>query len=132
MTEIESTMRPPQFLRKYRAYLFWFMLICVYLYRVMLPEVIFINASGITVEQVTIAIPGDDKVWRNIEHGKSKAFRFQPAKVKGGYEVSIILSDGTLIRGKFNEITPWDFGHKAIFELSPDQSLKGDFSYSYF
>jgi len=130
MTKSEVT--SPSFFKKYRAHFFWFLLISVYLYRMMLPEVVFVNASGITVEQVKITIPGDDKIWRNIEHSKSKAFRFQPARVAGQYEVSIILADGTLIRGKFNEITPWDFGHKAFFELSPEQTLSANFDYSLF
>ena len=132
MTEIESTTRPPKFLRKYRAHLLWFLLISVYLYWILLPEVVFINASGTRVEQVKITIPGDDKIWRNIEHGKSKTFRFQPSRVAGEYEISIILADGTLIHGRFNEVTPWDLGHKAFFELSPDHNLRADFNYSLF
>jgi len=130
MTETESTTRPPKFLRKYRAYLIWLLLIVVYLYWTLLPEIIFINGSNIRVEQVKIIIPGDDKVWRNIEHGASKAFRYQPSSKGGQYEVSIILSDGSLIRSNFNAITPWNLGHKAIIELSPDLTLRADYTYS--
>jgi len=130
METTESTTRPPHFLRKHKAYLIWFGLIIVYLYWVLLPEVLFVNGSGVTVEHIKIVIPGDDKVWRNIAHGKSKGFRYQPLRQTGTYEVSIILNDGSLIRGKFNTITPWNLGHKAIFELSPDLQLRADFSYS--
>jgi hypothetical protein len=132
MTDNDAETTKQSFLKKYRVHFFWFLLISVYFYRTMLPEVVFVNASGITVEQVKITIPGDDKIWRNIEHSKSKAFRFQPARVAGQYEVSIILADGTLIHGKFAEISPWDFGHKAFFELSPDLTLRADFNYSLF
>ena len=132
MTEIESTTRPPKFLRKYRAYLAWFLVIVFYLYWMLLPEVSFVNGSGQTVEQVKIIIPGDDKIWRNIVHGSSKAFRYQPSSKAGEYEVSVILADGTLIRSNFNVIKPWNLGHKAIIELSPDLSLRSDYSYSLF
>jgi len=83
-----------------------------------------------TVDHVRIMIPGDNKVWRNIKHGKSKGFRYQPLTESGTYEVSIILSDGSRVRGKFGAITPWNLGHKAFFELSPDLQLRADFSYS--
>ena len=130
MTDTESTTRPPKFLRKYRAHLLWFLLISVYLYWTLLPEVIFVNGSGTTIEQLKIIIPTDDKIWRNIEHGSSKAFRYQPSSRSGQYKISIILSDGSLIRGNFDAITQWNLGHKAIIELSPDLNLRADFSLS--
>ena len=132
MTDSTTLSKPHQWLRRYRAYFFWFLLLSIYLYWTLLPEFIFVNGSGTRVEQLKVTIPGDDKIWRNIEHGNSKAFRYQPARVQGQYEVAIILADGRLVRGNFKQIEPWDFGHKAIFELSPDLNLRADFSYSLF
>lgn len=130
MTETESTTRPPAFLRKYRAHLIWFLIISSYLYWTLLPEVMFVNGSGMRIEQLRIIIPGDDKVWRNLEHGSSKTFRYLPSRKGGRYEVSIIMADGSLIRSYFNNITPWNIGHKAIIELTPDLNLQADFAYS--
>ena len=132
MAEINITSRPPFLKGKYKSYLLWSGLLFMYLYWVMLPEVLFVNGSGKTVDHINISIPGDDKVWRNIEHGKSKGFRYQPVRETGSYNVAITLSDGSLIRGTYNVIVPWDLGHKAIFELSPDLQLRADFNYSMF
>jgi len=132
MTKINTTSKPRFFKGKYKSYLLWTGLIFVYLYWVLLPEVLFVNGSGMTVDHINITIPGDDKVWRNIEHGKSKGFRYQPVRETGSYQVSLTLSDGSLIRGTYNVIVPWDLGHKAIFELSPDLQLRADFNYSFF
>jgi len=130
MAEKDSIFRARFLKGKYKSYLIWGGLIFIYLYWVMLPEVLFINGSGITVDHIEIKIPGDAKVWRNIEHGKSKGFRYQPQRERGSYQVSIVLSDGSVIRGSYKAITAWDLGHKAIFELSPDLQLRADFNYS--
>ena len=116
--------------KKYRVHLTWAMLISVYLYWTLLPEVIFVNAAGITVEQVKIILPNEDKVWRNIKHSGSKNFRYQASSTSGDYKVEIILSDGSIIKSNFRGIKAWNFGHKAIIELSPDRSLRSDYSYS--
>ena len=94
----------PRLFKKYKVHLIWTLLIGTYLYVTLLPEVMFINGSGLTVEQITIIIPADDKVWRNIKHGESKGFRYQPSSRSGEYKVSIILDDGTLIKTKFKGI----------------------------
>ena len=120
------------FIQKYKMHMFWALLISVYLYVTMLPEVIFVNGSNYRVEQVTILIPGDDKVWRNIEHGGSKTFRYQPSAQGGEYHVTVILTDGTVIKSNFIGISSWNMGHKAFIELSPDLKLRADFSYSLF
>ena len=122
----------PSFFKKYKVHLIWTLLIATYLYVTLLPEVMFINGSGLTVEKVTIAIPGDDKVWRNIKHSESKSFRYQPSSDSGEYTVSIILDDGTLIKTNFKGIESWNMGHKAFIELTPDMKLKADFAYSLF
>lgn len=132
MTNPKNNSLTPYWLKKYRVHFFWFLLISIYLYWTLLPEFIFVNGSGTTIQQLKINIPGDDKVWRNIAHGQSKTFRYQPARLSGQYEVAIMLDDGSLIRGNFKQITAWDFGHKAIFELSPDLNLRADFNYSLF
>jgi hypothetical protein len=132
MTDSESMSGTWQFFRKYRPHLFWLILIGLFLYRGLLPEVLFVNGSGVTIDHIKITIPDDDKVWRNIAHGKSKTFRYQPPITSGRYELFITLSDGSLIRGNFKVITPWNFGHKAIFELSPDHKLRAEFNYSLF
>jgi len=130
MAETEPTSGTPFLKGKYKSYLVWTALFFVYLYWALLPEVLFINGSGMTVDHIEITIPGDNKIWRNIEHSKSKGFRYQPLREAGSYQVSIVLSDGSLIRGTYNVITAWDLGHKAIFELSPDLQLRADFDYS--
>jgi len=132
MTETSKLSTPIQFIKKYKVYILWFLLISVYLYRTLLPEVVFVNASGTRVEQVTISIPADEKIWRNIEHGKSKAFRFQPSRIDGMYKLSIILNDGTIIRSGFTNIKAWNFGQKVLFELLPDKTIRADFEYSLF
>ena len=78
-----------QLFKKYRVHLTWAMLISVYLYWTLLPEVIFVNAVGITVEQVKIILPNDDKIWRNIKHSESKSFRYQASNAAGEYKVVI-------------------------------------------
>jgi hypothetical protein len=118
--------------KKYKVHLIWTLLIGTYLYITLLPEVMFINGSGLTVEQVTITIPADDKVWRNIKHGESKGFRYQPSSKSGEYKVSIILEGGTRIKSNFKGIESWNMGHKAFIELTPDMRLKADYSYSLF
>lgn len=132
MTELEPTKHNKlwQMFKKYRVHLTWAMLLSIYLYWTLLPEVIFVNAAGITVEQVKIILPNDDKVWRNIIHGGSKNFRYQASSSAGQYRAEIILSDGAIIKGNFPGIKAWNFGHKAIIELSPDRSLRSDYSYS--
>ena len=132
MAESDSAKNSGQFLRKFRPHLFWLLLISLFLYVAVMPEVLFVNGSDITVDHIKIAVPADDKVWRNIEHGKSKAFRYHVSTMQGKYEVLISLADGSTVQGKFKAITPWNFGHKAIFELSPDLKLRADFSYSFF
>jgi hypothetical protein len=122
----------PSLFKKYKVHLIWALLIATYLYVTLLPEVMFINGSGLTVEKVTIIIPADDKVWRNIKHGESKGFRYQPSRAGGEYKVSIILDDGTLIKTNFKGIESWNMGHKAFIELTPDMKLKADFTYSLF
>ena len=66
--EQPNTAKPSLF-KKYKVHLIWTLLIGTYLYVTLLPEVMFINGSGLTIEQITITIPADDKVWRNIKHG---------------------------------------------------------------
>jgi len=119
-------------LKKYRSHLTWSLLILIYLYWSMLPEVVFINGSNITLEQVKITIPSDDKVWRHLKHGESKSFRYQISSEKGQYLVEIIQNDGSKIRSTFKGIEPWNFGHKLFIELLPDKTLRTDFSYSLF
>ena len=132
MAATSNGYNPIAFFKKYKIYLLWFLLISAYLYRILLPEVVFVNASVMTVEQVKISIPNDDKIWRNIKHSESRAFRFQPAQVAGEYKVSIILNDGTIIKSSFANIKPWNFGQKVLFELLPDKTIRSDFEYSLF
>jgi len=122
----------PNFIKKYKVPLIWTLLIGTYLYVTLLPEVMFINGSGLTVEKIEIIIPGDDKVWRNIKHGESNRFRYQPSRRVGEYKVAIILDDGTLIKTNFKGIKSWNMGHKAFIELTPDMKLKADFTDSLF
>ena len=122
----------PSLFKKYKVHMIWALLIGTYLYVTLLPEVMFINGSGLTVEQITITIPDDDKVWRNIKHGESKSFRYQPSTTEGEYVVSIILDDGSRIKTNFKGIEPWNMGHKAFIELTPDMKLKADFTSSLF
>jgi len=119
-------------LKQYRAHLGWTLLILVYLYWTMLPEVVFINGSNVTIEQLKIVIPNDDKIWRNIQHGESKSFRYKISDQQGQYRVEIIQSDGSIIRSSIKGIEPWNFGHKLFIEFLPDKSLRTDFSYSFF
>jgi len=119
-------------LKKNRAHLTWTLLILVYLYWTMLPEVVFINGSNNTIEQLKIVIPDDDKIWRNIKHGESKSFRYKISGQQGQYKIEIIQSDGSIIRSTIKGIQPWNFGHKLFIEFLPDKSLRTDFSYSFF
>ena len=129
---VQLDITKPSLFKKYKVHLIWTLLIATYLYVTLLPEVMFINGSGLTVEQITIIIPADDKVWRNIKHGESKGFRYQPSPESGEYKVSIILDDGTRIKTNFKGIESWNMGHKAFIELTPDMRLKADFTYSLF
>ena len=128
----EKLSKPSGFIKKHKIPLIWALLIGTYLYVTLLPEVMFVNDSGLTVEHVEIIIPSDDKVWRNIKHGESKSFRYQPSPDSGEYKVSIILDDGSRIKTNFKGIESWNMGHKAFIELTPDMKLKADFTYSLF
>lgn len=110
----------------------WFLIISIYLYRTLLPEIVFINESGTRIEQIKIEVPDDVKIWRNIEHTKSKAFRYQPTGSGGEYKISVILADGTLVQNNFKGIEPWNLGHKVFIKLSADLTLSADYSYSLF
>lgn len=119
-------------IKKYRAHLTWALLISVYLYWTLLPEVVFINGSGETIEQLKIVLPNADKIWRNIEHSNSKSFRYQASSQEGEYQIEIIKADGSRLRSTIKAIKPWNFGHKLFIEMSPDGTLRTDFSYSLF
>ena len=120
------------FWQKHKTKFLWVLLIGFYLFYNLLPEVLFVNGSGLQVDRVHIVMPRDDKSWYEVKHGASKSFRYLPEQSSGWYELELTLSDGTIVKGRFEGIEPWDLGHKAIFELLPDLSIRADFDYSLF
>jgi len=118
--------------KAWKGPLFWALLIILYIYWHLIPEVTFVNGSGTRVEHIEISLVDDNKVYRHIEHGASKNFRYHPRSSGGSYEIKIIMLDGSIFKESINIIQPWNFGHKVVFELLPDSSLRVDRSYSVF
>ncbi|MEL0034815.1 MAG: hypothetical protein VW882_00225 [Gammaproteobacteria bacterium] len=112
--------------------LIWTLLIALYAYWQLIPEVSIVNGTGQALKHVEIVIADDDKVYRNILPGDNKSFRYHPARADGAYQVSVILHDDRIIKQEARLIEAWNFGHKIIFEVLPDGSIRTDLSYSLF
>ncbi|MEL0066697.1 MAG: hypothetical protein VW874_00385 [Gammaproteobacteria bacterium] len=112
--------------------LIWTLLIALYAYWQLIPEVSIVNGTGQALKHVEIVIADDDKVYRNILPGDNKSFRYHPARADGAYQVRVILHDDRIIKQEARLIEAWNFGHKIIFEVLPDGSIRTDLSYSLF
>ena len=112
--------------------LIWTLLIALYAYWQLIPEVSIVNGTGQALKHVEIVIADDDKVYRNILPGDNKSFRYHPARADGAYQVRVILHDDRIIKQEARLIDAWNFGHKIIFEVLPDGSIRTDLSYSLF
>ena len=112
--------------------LIWTLLIALYAYWQLIPEVSIVNGTGQALKHVEIVIADDDKVYRNILPGDNKSFRYHPARADGAYQVRLILHDDRIIKQEARLIEAWNFGHKIIFEVLPDGSIRTDLSYSLF
>ena len=112
--------------------LIWTLLIALYPYWQLIPEVSIVNGTGQALKHVEIVIADDDKVYRNILPGDNKSFRYHPAHADGTYQVRVILQDDRIIKQEARLIEAWNFGHKIIFEVLPDGSIRTDLSYSLF
>ena len=96
--------------------LIWTLLIALYAYWQLIPEVSIVNGTGQALKHVEIVIADDDKVYRNILPGDNKSFRYHPARADGAYQVRVILHDDRIIKQEARLIEAWNFGHKIIFE----------------
>ncbi len=112
--------------------LIWTLLIALYAYWQLIPEVSIVNGTGQALKHVEIVIADDDKVYRNVLPGDNKSFRYHPARADGAYQVRVILHDDRIIKQEARLIEAWNFGHKIIFEVLPDGSIRTDLSYSLF
>ena len=117
---------------KWRIALIWVALISLYAYWQFIPEVSIVNATGQTISHVEIKLLGDDKVYREIKSGENKTFRYHPSSESGSYMLRIILADGQILKESVPIIKPWNLGHKVLFEILPDGSVRIDRSYSLF
>lgn len=118
--------------KHWKPIIIWTLLIALYAYWQLIPEVSIINGTGQPLKHVEIVIPNDDKVYRNILPGDNKSFRYHPARADGVYQVRVILNDDRIIKQEARLIRAWNFGHKIIFEVLPDGSIRTDLSYSLF
>ena len=117
---------------KWKGPLIWTALILLYAYWQLIPEVSLVNATGQTISHIEVKLLGDDKVYREINHGENKTFRYHPSSSDGAYELKVILQDGTILKENLPIIKSWNLGHKVLFEFLPDGSVRVDRSYSLF
>ena len=118
-------------LSKWKPILFWTLLIGVYGYWQLIPEVSIVNGTGQPIKHVEIVLPFMDKVYRNIKPGGNKSFRYRPATEDGSYRLRVILQNDEILKMDTRLIESWNFGHKVIFEILPDGTIRTDLSYSY-
>ena len=116
--------------KHWKPILLWTALIALYGYWHLIPEVSLVNGTGMPIKHVEIVIPDDDKVYRNIMPGEHKSFRYHPRSKAGEYNIRIIMADDSILKETAAIIKPWNLGHKVIFELLPDGSIRVDLSYS--
>jgi hypothetical protein len=118
--------------KRWKPALVWTLLISLYAYWYLIPEVSIVNGTGQPLKHVEIYLPDDDKVYRNIAAGDNKSFRYHPRSEAGEYRLRVILHDDRILKKEARLIKPWNFGHKIIFEVLPDGSIRIDLSYSVF
>ena len=118
-------------LSKWKPILLWTLLIGLYSYWQLIPEVSIVNGTGQPIKHVEVVLPFDDKVYRNIKPGDNKSFRYHPAREAGSYNLRVILYDDKILKTEARYIEAWNFGHKIIFEILPDGTIRTDLSYSY-
>ncbi len=118
--------------KHWKPILIWTLLIALYSYWQLIPEVSLVNGTGHAIKHVEISLPTDDKVYRNIEPGANKSFRYHPARQDGVYRIRAILYNDQIVKTEARLIKSWNFGHKVIFEILPDGTIRTDLSYSYF
>ena len=119
-------------LKRWKTALIWVLLIGLYGYWQLIPEVSVVNGTGQPLKHVEISIPDDDKVYRNILPGGNKGFRYHPRSSAGEYKLRVFFNDDRIVKKQARIIKPWNFGHKVIFEVLPDGSIRIDRSYSFF
>lgn len=117
---------------KWKVPLIWAGLILLYAYWQLIPEVSLVNATGQTISHIEVKLLDDDKVYREIKHGENKTFRYHPSSSAGKYELKVILEDGAILKESLPIIKSWNLGHKVLFEILPDGSIRVDRSYSLF
>ena len=118
--------------KHWKPIVIWTSLIALYAYWQLIPEVSIVNGTGQPLKHVEVVIPTDDKVYRNIKPGDNKSFRYHPARANGSYKLRVILNDDRIIKQEARYIEAWNFGHKIIFEVLPDGTIRTDLSYSLF
>ena len=118
--------------KRLKPALIWTLLIGLYAYWYLIPEVSVVNGTGQPIKHVEIVIPNDDKVYRNILPGQAKSFRYHPRSEDGVYKLRVILQDDKILKKEARLAKAWNFGHKIIFEVLPNGSIRIDLSYSTF
>ena len=117
--------------KHWKPILIWTLLIFLYGYWQLIPEVSIVNGTGQPIKHVEITMPSGDKVYRNILPGDSKSFRYHPARQDGAYQLRVIMNNDDIIKQQSRLIEAWNLGHKVIFEVLPDGSIRTDLSYSF-
>ena len=122
---------PKRLVKLWKPVLIWTLLLSLYAYWQLSPEVSIVNGTGQSIKHIEIVFLDNDKVYRNILSGDSKNFRYHPARQKGAYRLRVILNDDRILKQEARLIEAWNFGHKVVFEILPDGSIRADLSYSY-
>ena len=117
--------------KKWKPILLWTLLIGLYAYWQLIPEVSIVNGTGHPIKHIEIVLPMDDKVYRDIKPGANKSFRYHPAREDGVYRLRVILYNDQILKQEARLIEAWNFGHKVILEILPDGTIRTDLSYSY-
>ena len=118
-------------MKLWKPVLIWTLLLSLYAYWQLAPEVSIVNGTGQPIKHIEIVFLDNDKVYRNILSAESKNFRYHPVRQEGAYRLRVILNDDRILKQEARLIEAWNFGHKVVFEILPDGSIRADLSYSY-
>jgi hypothetical protein len=85
-----------------------------------------VNHSGFTADRVTVDVSGQKIVFENIDDNKEESQSFSVTG-DSGFNVSVRLSDGTVLTNGFGYVTggAGAYGNHAEIEIMPDKSIKG-------
>ena len=93
-------------------------------YRLGAPEVVVVNESGSSIQEVTVHLPANRVVFGRIEAGERSRIYYTIRQQEGAYRYRINAAGAEAISGACGRVDDWEIGKRLRLVLLPHQAVR--------